>query len=168
MHILHSIHYCPVKSFPTNPTSVGIRNPRKPPSWTRCFFSRSEVFFFTIFLKHSLCLWNISFSSSLTGILPCNILWTQSQIQWTSSIPPSSTIRLHFCLSCLSLLIAFNSREKTCTLWAIIEEWRCMRSVQTLYSVKQPRYYTGSLLAYKLLPVNISTGSPSGQHMDLR
>ena len=107
-----------------------MRDPRKPPSWIRRFFSRSEVFFFTNFLKHSLCLWNTSFSSSLTGILPCNILWTQSQIQWTSSIPPSSIIRLHFCLSCLSLLIAFNSRENTCTLWAIIAEW----SLGTVYT----------------------------------
>ena len=112
-----------------------MRDPRKPPSWIRCFLVLSEVFFFTNFLKHSLCLLNISFSSSLTGILPCNILWTQSQIQWTSSIPPSSIIRLHFCLSCLTSLIAFSSRENTCTLWAIIAEWNFLQCIRNLYAI---------------------------------
>ena len=139
------VHYCPVNSFPTNPTRVGMRDPRNPPSWIRCYITRSEVFFFTNFLKQCLSLLNLSFSSSLTGILLCNILCKQSQIQWTSSIPPSSIIRLHLCLSCLTSLIAFNSRENTGALWAIIEEWTCTRCVHNLY-------YHKHSFAYKLVP----------------
>ena len=114
--LFHFVHYCPVNSFPTNPTSIGMRDPKNPPSCIKCFLFLSDVFFLTNALKHSLYLLSLSFSSSVTGILYCNILWTQSQIQWTSSIPPSSIIRLHFCLSYLTSLIAFNSRENTCTL----------------------------------------------------
>ena len=127
------VHHCPLNSFPTNPTSIGIRDPRNPPSCIKCFLFMSEVFLFANSLKQYLCRLSLCFSSSVIGICPCNILWTQSQIQWTSSIPPSSIIRLHFCLSCLTLLIEFNSRENTCTLWAIIAEWNSVKMYRYLY-----------------------------------
>ena len=83
---LQFIHHCPVNSFPTNPTSIGMRVPRNPPFCIIRFFSRSEVFSFTNFLKQCLCRFSLSFSSSLIGILPCNIYCGRSR-EYNGRVP---------------------------------------------------------------------------------